>query len=50
MAQFAFGLITGILMCVVALLVRCCIWFEKHHPEDNYWHIMDAEKGRDKTG
>lgn len=49
MVQFAAGVVTGILVCIVALLVRCCIWFEKQHPEDNYWH-RNSEERRDKAG
>lgn len=42
MGQFVAGIFTGIVMCMVALLVRCVLWYEKKHPEDDYWHrIID---------
>ena len=44
MAQFTVGVAAGILVCIVVLLVRCCLWFEKQHPEDDYWHRLDDER------
>ena len=32
------GILTGILFCVMVLLVRCAVWFEITHPEEDYWH------------
>lgn len=39
MGLFIGGILTGILMCVVIMLVRCAAWFERMHPEDDYWHL-----------
>ena len=47
------GVFAGIMMCMVAMLVRCVLWYEKRHPEDDYWRrlappgLPDAE---DKGG
>jgi len=38
MGLYIFGIMTGILMCAMALLIRCAVWFELRHPEDDYWH------------
>ena len=38
MGQLIAGIILGIVMCMVAMLVRCVLWYEKKHPEDDYWH------------
>ena len=38
MGQFVFGVFAGIEMCSVILMVRCVLWYEKRHPEDDYWH------------
>ena len=40
MGQFAVGIFTGIVMCMVAMLVRCVLWYEKKHPEDDYWRRL----------
>ena len=57
MGLFAAGIITGILLCAMAELVRCALWFEIMHPEDDYWHRsamiqipMKKTKGLDETG
>lgn len=38
MGYYFCGILTGILFCVMALLVRCAVWFEITHPEEDYWH------------
>lgn len=38
MGMFTAGFFTGIMACVVAMLVRCAVWYEQMHPEDDYWH------------
>lgn len=38
MGLFTAGLFTGVLACVVIMLVRCAAWYEARHPEDDYWH------------
>ncbi len=40
MGQFVAGIFTGIVMCMVAMLVRCVLWYEKKHPEDDYWRRL----------
>ena len=53
MGQLVVGVFAGIMMCMVAMLVRCVLWYEKRHPEDDYWRrlappgLPDAE---DKGG
>ena len=37
MGQFVIGIFTGIVMCMVAMLIRCVLWYEKKHPDDDYW-------------
>ena len=47
MGLFAAGCVMGIVMCMVAMLVRCVLWYEKKHPEDDYWHRASLkEEGR----
>ena len=46
MGLFFFGFLMGILFSVIALLVRCALWFEEAHPEDDYWH---RRSGRRRT-
>lgn len=54
MGQFVVGTITGIVMCSVVLMVRCVLWYEKKHPEDDYWHRLISEEKKtreaDKDG
>lgn len=50
MGQFVVGTITGIVMCSVVLMVRCVLWYEKKHPEDDYWHRLISEEKKDKGG
>lgn len=57
MGLFAAGIITGILLCAMTELVRCALWFEIMHPEDDYWHRsamiqipMKKAKDLDETG
>ena len=38
MGFFTAGFFTGIMACIVAMLVRCVIWYGQMHPEDDYWH------------
>ena len=38
MGYYFCGILTGILFCVMVLLVRCAVWFEIRHPEEDYWH------------
>ena len=48
MGQFLVGISTGIVMCMVAMLVRW-VWYEKKHPEDDYWHrILPEDKGEEE--
>ena len=57
MGLFAAGTITGVLLCAMAELVRCVLWFEIMHPEDDYWHrsalrpiSMEEAKDLNETG
>ena len=38
MVLFLIGVLAGILICAVVMLVRCAMWYEHRHPEDDYWH------------
>ena len=38
MGLFLIGALAGILTCAVLMLVRCAVWYEHRHPEDDYWH------------
>ena len=38
MGYYFCGILTGVLFCVMVLLVRCAVWFEITHPEEDYWH------------
>lgn len=38
MGLFFAGLFIGVLACVVGMMVRCVMWYEAKHPEDDYWH------------
>ena len=38
MGPFLIGFLAGILTCSVLMLVRCAVWYEHRHPEDDYWH------------
>ena len=44
---FVMGILTGLLACVLAMLVRCAYWYEITHPEDDYWHRRKAAPGLD---
>ena len=48
MGAYAIGILTGIVMCMVAMLVRCVVWYGKKHPEDDYWHRIPPEEERMK--
>jgi hypothetical protein len=50
MGQFVFGAFAGIVMCSVILMVRCVLWYEKRHPEDDYWHRLTSDEEKDKGG
>ena len=36
MELFVIGILTGLLACVLAMLVRCAYWYEITHPEDDF--------------
>lgn len=38
MEMFIAGFFTGIMACILTMLVRCAAWYERKHPEDDYWH------------
>lgn len=38
MGLLLMGFLAGILACAVIMLVRCAVWYEQRHPEDDYWH------------
>ena len=40
MGMFVVGIFTGIVMCMVFMMVRCVLWYEKRHPEDDYWRRL----------
>lgn len=44
MGMFIAGFLTGIMACIVAMLVRCVLWYEQMHPEDDYWHRGTARR------
>ena len=48
MGAYAIGILTGIVMCMVAMLVRCVVWYGKKHPEDDYWHRIPPEEEKDE--
>ena len=48
MGAYAVGILTGIVMCMVAMLVRCVVWYGKKHPEDDYWHRIPPEEERNE--
>lgn len=48
MELFVMGILTGLLACVLAMLVRCAYWYEITHPEDDYWHRRKAAPGPDE--
>ena len=48
MGAYAIGILTGIVMCMVAMLVRCVVWYGKKHPEDDYWHRIPPEEERNE--
>lgn len=50
MGQFAAGVFAGIAVCMVAMLVRCVLWYEKKHPEDDYWRRLAPPGAEDKGG
>ena len=50
MGMFIVGILTGIVMCMVAMLVRCVLWYEKKHPEDDYWRRLTCDKAENKGG
>lgn len=39
MGLFTAGFLTGIMACILTMLVRCAAWYERKHPEDDYWHM-----------
>ena len=43
MGQFVFGAFAGIVMCSVILMVRCVLWYERQHPEDDYWYLRKKD-------
>ena len=46
MGQFLVGVVTGIVMCVVVMMVRCVLWYEKKHPEDDYWRRLTVKENK----
>ena len=50
MGQFVFGIFTGIVMCMVAMLIRCVLWYGKKHPEDDYWRRLTMEDKPNEGG
>lgn len=50
MELFVMGILTGLLACVLAMLVRCAYWYEITHPEDDYWHRRKAPRQDGKPG
>ena len=53
MGQFVVGFFTGIVLCMVAMLIRCVLWYGKKHPEDDYWRRLappDASDAEDEGG
>lgn len=50
MGQFVAGVFAGIAVCMVAMLVRCVLWYEKKHPEDDYWRRLAPPGAEDKGG
>ena len=50
MGQFVFGAFAGIVMCAVVLMVRCVLWYERQHPEDDYWHRLAPGEEKEKGG
>ena len=50
MGQFVAGVFAGIVVCMAAMLVRCVLWYEKKHPEDDYWHRIPPEDNRNEGG
>ena len=50
MGQFIVGVFTGIVMCAVVMMVRCVLWYEKKHPEDDYWRRLAARDDRTEGG
>lgn len=52
MVLFTAGLITGLMACVMIMLIRCAAWYEAKHPEEDYWHrkIWRKEQTGQKSG
>ena len=50
MGQFVVGIFMGIVVCMVAMLVRCVLWYGKKHPEDDYWRRLSPPGEEDKGG
>ncbi len=50
MGQFVIGVFMGIVMCAVVMMVRCVLWYEKKHPEDDYWRRLITEQDKHKGG
>ena len=50
MGHFAAGIFAGIAMCMVVMMVRCVLWYEKKHPEDDYWRRLSPEEDEKKEG
>jgi Mg/Co/Ni transporter MgtE len=48
MWAYVVGILTGIVMCMVAMLVRCVVWYGKKHPEDDYWHRITPKEEKDE--
>ena len=49
MGMFVCGILTGLLISAMVQLVRCAVWFEKNHPEDDYWHRGHAVRSAGET-
>ena len=48
MGLFLIGALAGILTCAVLMLVRCAVWYEHRHPEDDYWHLRTLPYAHEK--
>ena len=45
MGLFIAGFVTGIMGCILTMLIRCAVWYERKHPEDDYWHMRIWHNG-----
>ena len=50
MGAYAIGILTGIVICMVAMLMWCVVWYGKKHPEDDYWHRIPPGEDGDEGG